>query len=126
MLTYWFSLLPPALPSNREALWGGIALLAIIAGFVIRRVVIPRRRDPFSRKPWRRAARLCTTAGILLFVLLFFRSERIAFFGSRFWLLLLVVGGAVWTAAIIRQAKVQVPKNRTAWEAEQQKRKDLK
>lgn len=125
MLMYWFSLLTPELHPSATALWGGLAVLAILAGVLLRRVVVPRQRDAFARKPWRRTAHALTTTGILLLALLFFRAERIPFFGSRFWLLLLAIGDAVWIAAIVRHARVHVPQSRAAWAAEQQKRKYL-
>ena len=123
---FWFAIIPPPLSTRAQVIWTVLACAAIAGAIILRRAVLSKSRAPFSRTPWRRFARALTATGILLFVFLFFRYERTPFFSSRFWLLLLGIGDAVWIVAIIRHATVQIPKDRAAWEAEQQRKKYLR
>ncbi|MBI4142560.1 hypothetical protein HY480_01650 [Candidatus Uhrbacteria bacterium] len=125
-LSSWFSLIPPALGLASARLWGAIGLLSVIAAVVVRRMARRRQGPEFLKQPWVRAARLLTTSGVFLWLLLFFRYERIPFFGARFWLLFLIIGDLVWIAAILRHYFIRIPAQRKSWEADREKRKYLR
>lgn len=125
-LRAWFSLLPPPIAPNIRTLWGVGAVACLILAVLLRRILIPRIAQSFARQPWQRLARLLTTTGSALLVLLFFRFEGVPLLSSRSWLLLLGIVDLAWGAAIIWHALARVPKQRAAWEQEQVKRKYLR
>ena len=125
LLSYWFALLPPPLHSFPEVVWTCAAVLALIAAVCIRWLLVPRVQPGFLRRPWRRVAALLGWTGALLLLFLFFRIERIGFFGARFWVLLLAIGDAAWIATIAREVLVRLPKDRVQWERTQVQRKYL-
>ncbi len=124
--SYWFSLTPPALSLGHARVWGVIGLLLIVAAIIVRRMARRQQGPEFLKQPWVRAARLLTTSGFFLWLFLFFRYERIPFFGARFWLLLLIIGDLIWIAVILRHIFIRIPAQRKSWEADREKRKYLR
>lgn len=80
-------------------------LVAVVMAIVMAR---RRQRGPALRL-WRKMQNLCSTFGIIGFVILFFFWQQVPYLSSRWWLLVWLVGVLIWLGFIGRFGFVDLP-----------------
>ncbi len=108
---FWFDRFPNQDPTTVK-IYFVVFLGLIIAGAGIRMVTKRTQKDRFAREIAHRIASLCVVMGAFGLLYWFMAFQRIVFLSSRFWLLALLVGAAIWATNIIRYATKTVPKER--------------
>lgn len=94
-LNFWFTLNPgPWYQSGTVVLWGGIGML--ILALLFKLAVKFFKIKGVLAKFWNKLATWALVLGLLDLVLWFFRDQRVPFFSSRFWLLIVVLLALVW------------------------------
>ncbi len=81
----------------------------MILGGLLLRIVKKTKENKYEREVFGRLARLCLTVGVVGLVWSFFSFEEIQIFGSRFWLLLIVIWVVSWLISIYRYWTIEVP-----------------
>jgi len=99
-----------------------ICLLAaiVLAIFMARR----RALGPTARL-WRKVQNLCSTFGIVGFVILFFFWQQVPYLSSRWWLLVWLVGVLIWLGFIGRFGFVDLPARQAELEKQREQAKYL-
>ena len=111
IVQFWFDRFPNQDPTTVK-IYFVLFLGLIIAGAGIRMVTKRTQKDRFTREITHRIASLCVVIGVFGLMYWFFAFQKIVFLSSRFWLLVILLGVAVWAANIIRYATKTVPKER--------------
>lgn len=110
--TFWFQVRPPVM----SLLMAGLLALGFIILFVIGVVFMRRGSQNENRHRGRGEQKLSgwfITWAVVGLVWVFMAYERINFFGSRFWTLVMIVIALVWLAFIMRYWKKVVPSMET-------------
>jgi len=106
-LSYLFSLRPSGLSVGFM-----IALLVIFVGLIVAAIgfeILKKIKQPdnFIKKLWTKYATCFATLGVIGLLLVWFRQERLSLLGARFWLVVWLLGLAVWLGFIVKyQVKV--------------------
>lgn len=108
-LGFWFDLTPVRMSPVFEASFFVLFALLIIAGAAIRIYVRSRSLEKYVALAYRRVAKIATASGLVGFALLFFAFEEIQFFGSRFWMLLWVVGVIIAGLFVVKFMREEAP-----------------
>jgi hypothetical protein len=97
----------------------------VLAGVILRVIVLRRVAERHLALLVRRLARLLTTMGIVGLVLGFFSYENASFFGDRFWYGLWLVGTLVWAGWLAWYGVKELPRLRATEIAKREKQKYL-
>lgn len=104
---------------------GSLSLIIVGVGAKI----IPRARRLGIAQPWvrwwRRLGTVLIVAGILAFLLLFFRYERVPFFSSRFWMIIWFVGVITPLGMLAKSAYREIPSDVALYEQQRRLAKYL-
>lgn len=116
--------LPQFLPNTLKILVIIFSLLLIIS--ITIKFTLERKKiiGPF-KKFWTKLTNWGLLISILIFLLIFFRQEKVGFLSMPIWLLLLSLAALVWLFFIIRYALVKVPKIKQEIKQRKEKEKYL-
>ena len=117
--SHLFTLRPGAMHFRAVMILLAIFMILIIGSLALK-VYRKKIRDGLKIKGLERLFRLFLTIGILGLIYLFFAWQGVVLLAARFWLLLILISGAVWLAFILKYLLMQVPQLRQELE---QKRK---
>jgi hypothetical protein len=104
--------LRPGVMQPRALIILGVIFGGLLLGGVATMLVTKKTRDGLKIKGYRRLTSLFFTIGSLGIVYMFFASQRAVLLAARFWLLVLLIVGAVWLSFIINYLFRVVPKKR--------------
>lgn len=96
-------------------------LVAIILAIVVTR----RRQFGPTVRLFRKVQNLCSTFGIIGFVILFFFWQQVPYLSSRWWLLVWLVGVLIWLGFIGQFGFVDLPARQAELEKQRQQAKYL-
>lgn len=106
---FWFDLTPVRMSPTFEAMLFVLFALLIIAGAVMRIYVRNRSLEKYVAQTILRFAKIASVGGVTGFVLLFFAFEEIQFFGSRFWMLVWLIGVAIAVGFVVKFMRETAP-----------------
>lgn len=110
-LSFWFDLAPHRLSSQFEIALFVVFAAVILAGLIFR-MVAKTKTDKFQKILLRRVATVSLVMGFAGLVWLFFATEEIQLFGSKFWLLIWVIIWIVYKISWFRYWRKTVPQLR--------------
>lgn len=106
---FWFDLTPVRMSPAFETVLFVLFALFVIAGAVMRIYVRSRVLEKYVAQAVLRFAKIATVSGVTGFILLFFAFEEIQFFGSRFWILVWLIGVAVAVGFVVKFMRQVAP-----------------
>ena len=98
-LDYWFSQPFTARGLSLQLLVGGFLLL--IVGGLLFKILSQYQAEKAKKNIFSRFGSFGLVMGFLGLIWMFFRQERAAFLAWRFWLLLWLVGAAMWVYRLV-------------------------
>lgn len=124
-LAFWFNTRPPRLtPTSQYLLITFIILLVAAALFFYFKKRSKGKNKNFYIKLWRDLYFFSLTNAVIGLLLLFFDSEKIPFFSSRFWYIVWGAVMVVWIYFIYKSAR-KIPQKIKKAEQEEQYKKYL-
>ena len=121
--SFWFDVQP--LPFNNIAYWiiAGVFLAGIIFAIIGLGFKKKNKENKLAFKVWSKLTNFGFSFGIVGFILVFLKQQRVPYLGMRVWLILWFLICLVWLVFILKYIIIEVPRLRKEKEVHKEKEK---
>jgi len=124
---FWLDVNPGELSNAFEHFF--IFVLVVNYGlFLLSKLIqkqLTNRRNLIKAKFWQKFANFCLTMAVSFSFIFFFRYEAIPYLGGRYWILIWLIVGLIWTGYLVKYYFIEMPNQLKDLANKQQKDKYL-